>query len=353
MELIFYKNKPLVSILITIFNQKDFYERAINSVINQTYENIEIIIGDDASTDGFIFTIPTQGNHKNHIKYIKYDENVGRQENFRNLLFKEAKGDLATILNGDDFFTDDDYINKAVSIFLKYENVSLVFGKTGVYIEQIKKTYYDTSNDKLPQLLTGNNLLLKNHKGAIIPFVSTIFNRELAVILDFYRFPYLSEDWESFLRIIQGYNVGYVHTPAAVYGRHNQNVSKTSEIDVFIKSINYIDGPYQHALELGQIPEKEIRSWYKKMRFRYLLKCYLKTCLQSKERGLKFISLLESSYPELYHLLVSDIRFHILKIVINFPFLLILIFKYVLKQEGVIREFVEQKSVTVNSNKSA
>lgn len=353
MELIIYKTKPLVSILITLFNQKDFFTRALSSVINQSYENIEIIIGDDASTDGFIFEIPSQGLHKNCIKYIKYEKNSGRHQNFRNLLFNEANGDLVTILNADDFFTDDHYIENAVLLFTKHDNVSLVFGKTGVFLEGKSEIYYDKTINSLSNIVKGNDLLLFNTKGIVIPHVSSIYNKNLAVKLDFYRFPYLSQDWEGLLRIIQGYNVGIIKTPVAAYGRHHQNVSKTSIIDILIKSINYIDGPYKHALELGQIPEKEITSWYKKMRLRYLLKCYLKTCLQSKERGLKFISLLESSYPELYHLLVSDIRFHILKIVKNFPFLLILVFKYVLKQEGVIREFVEQKSVAVNSNKSA
>ena len=342
MELIFYKSKPLVSILITLFNQKNFYQRAIASVINQSYENIEIIIGDDASTDGFNFNTPDQGIHKNNIRYIRYNKNVGRHENFRNLLFKESKGDLATILNADDFFIGNDYIQKAVNIFLNNENVSMVFGHTGVFLEDKNEIYYDKTLSFLPKIMKGNDLLLMNTKGVVIPHVSSIYNRNLAIKLDFYRFPYLSQDWEGLLRIIQGYNVGYVHTPVALYGRHHQNVSKTSEIEILIKSINYIDGPYQHALELGQIPEKEIRSWYKKMRFRYLMKCYLKTSLRNQANKEKFISTLKKSYPELYQELTSDIRFQILKLVKKSPFILTFIFKYILKQEGLIREFLHQ-----------
>ena len=343
MELIIYKTKPLVSILITVFNQKDFFTRALSSVINQSYENIEIIIGDDASTDGFIFEIPSQGLHKNCIKYIKYEINSGRHQNFRNLLFNEANGDLVTILNADDFFTDDHYIENAVLLFTKHDNVSLVFGKTGVFLENKNEMYYDNAIDTLPEVIKGNDLLLMNPKGIVIPHVSSIYNKGLAIKLDFYRFPYMSQDWESLYRIIQGYNVGIINTPVAAYGRHSQNLSKTSDVEDMIKSVYYLDGPYHYALNLGEIPEKTIKNWYKKMRLRYLLKCYLKTSLQSKERGLKFITSLKSTYPELYQELTSDIRFQILKLAKNSHIILTFIFKYILKQEGVIREFLHQK----------
>ena len=44
-------NQPLVSIVIPVFNGEDFLEEAIQSAINQTYRNIEILVVNDGSTD--------------------------------------------------------------------------------------------------------------------------------------------------------------------------------------------------------------------------------------------------------------------------------------------------------------
>ena len=46
------KNNPLVSVLIATYNSVDFVEDTVRSIMNQTYTNIEIVIVDDASTDG-------------------------------------------------------------------------------------------------------------------------------------------------------------------------------------------------------------------------------------------------------------------------------------------------------------
>ena len=47
----------LVSILITNYNGEKFIDKSLESVVNQTYKNIEIIVGDDASTDGSVTLI--------------------------------------------------------------------------------------------------------------------------------------------------------------------------------------------------------------------------------------------------------------------------------------------------------
>jgi glycosyltransferase involved in cell wall biosynthesis len=57
-------NLPLISIITVVFNDKEFLEETINSVINQTYPNIEYIIIDGASTDGTLEILQRMANRK-------------------------------------------------------------------------------------------------------------------------------------------------------------------------------------------------------------------------------------------------------------------------------------------------
>lgn len=333
---------PLISVLITVYNQKKFIDRALTSVIDQTYDNVEIIIGDDASYDGYEYAVPN-GKHFKKVTYIKHLKNIGRVANYRRLLFKESKGDFATILNGDDFFLDNSYIEKAVKLIRSENDVALVFGQTAVYLENEKKYFQDKQVSNLPTIIDGNKLLFLQAKGYTIPHVTSIYNRRLAIELDFYRSKYMSQDWESLYRIIQGNKVGFISTPSAAYGRHHDNVSKSLDLDYVMKSTEYITNAYDLAVSLGQIDRKLLDSWKRKMLERYFAKIYLKIVLWDKSKSSDFFIHLSFLQPTLHHDWFWRFKLKVLDFLIRYPSLLIFIFKHVLKQEGVIRDFLQHK----------
>lgn len=333
---------PLISILITVYNQKNYIQRAIDSVINQTYDNVEIIIGDDASYDGYEFILP-KGKHAENLKYIKYPKNIGRVANYRRLLFDEANGDFATILNGDDFFLDNSYIENAVRLIRENNEVALVFGQTSVYLENDKKFFEDKKVSNLPKIVDGNRLLLLQADGYTIPHVSSIFNRKLASDLDFYRSQYMSQDWESLYRIIQGKKVGFISTTSAAYGRHHDNVSKSLDLDYVMKSTEYITNAYDLAIELNQIERRVLDAWKMKMLERYFAKIYLKIVLWDKSKRALFFTKLSALHPNLYKDSLWKMKLKVLDFAARYPSLLIFVFKHILKQEGVVRDFLQYK----------
>ena len=80
------KIKPLVTIGIPTYNRADSLSEAIHSAINQSYQNIEVIISDNASTDN-TKTICTQIESKdNRIKYVRQKKNIGSVNNFNAVL---------------------------------------------------------------------------------------------------------------------------------------------------------------------------------------------------------------------------------------------------------------------------
>lgn len=65
------KNKPLVSVLMPVYNCENYVEDALKSIINQSYKNIEIIVVDDGSTDNTNRILKKLANLDNRIKIIE------------------------------------------------------------------------------------------------------------------------------------------------------------------------------------------------------------------------------------------------------------------------------------------
>ncbi|WP_261928229.1 glycosyltransferase family 2 protein, partial [Vibrio aestuarianus] len=96
--------KPLVTIIIPTYNAANFIRESLLSIVNQTWENIEIIIGDNASTDDTESRIEDIIKEHKHIVYIKNKENVGYSKNCNDLM-KMSKGKYISIFHSDDIYS--------------------------------------------------------------------------------------------------------------------------------------------------------------------------------------------------------------------------------------------------------
>lgn len=97
----FQQNKPLVSILMTAFNREQYIAEAINSVLKSTYQNWELIILDDASTDKTVEIAKTFAFKDARIKPFVNPSNLGQFKN-RNKIVDYAKGKYLKYLDSDD-----------------------------------------------------------------------------------------------------------------------------------------------------------------------------------------------------------------------------------------------------------
>lgn len=99
-----YENKPLISIITVVFNGEKYLEETIQSVINQTYDNVEYIIIDGGSTDG---TIDIIKKYEDKISYWVSESDKGISDAF-NKGVKVAKGDYINFQgDGDGFYSPD------------------------------------------------------------------------------------------------------------------------------------------------------------------------------------------------------------------------------------------------------
>ena len=116
-------NKPLVSIITVVLNNKKFLEKSILSVLNQNYKNIELIIIDGGSTDG---TLDIVKKYKSKINFLISEKDNGLYDAM-NKGIKNSKGSIIGILNSDDIYYSN-AISTVVNYFINNKNIDFLFG---------------------------------------------------------------------------------------------------------------------------------------------------------------------------------------------------------------------------------
>lgn len=132
-----------VSIITVVYNNAQTIKDAIESVLSQTYKDIEYIIVDGASRDGTVEIIESYGDRIS--KFITESDN-GLYDAM-NKGIKLASGDIVGILNSDDFYIDEFVIEKVVKVFKEKKVDSLFADLVYVKPDNLEKTvrYYDSS----------------------------------------------------------------------------------------------------------------------------------------------------------------------------------------------------------------
>ena len=125
----------LVSIIIPTYNSSAYVVEALDSCLNQQYENLELVISDDKSTDNTVEII--QGwieTHKSSFVRVDFtiqEKNLGVRDN-TNFLIKRAKGDYVRLLEGDDVLVEAS-IRKQVAFIKDNPEIKFTFSPILVF----------------------------------------------------------------------------------------------------------------------------------------------------------------------------------------------------------------------------
>ena len=138
------QNEPLVSVVIPTYNRSRTISASVNSVLNQTYKNIELIVVDDCSTDDTIGILEKINDKR--LKFIRHPKNKG-QNAARNTGIKASIGEYIAHHDSDDIW----HLNKLeVQIKkLKDVNTDVLCCQTAVNDEDTHKYLYNHPNDEL------------------------------------------------------------------------------------------------------------------------------------------------------------------------------------------------------------
>ena len=122
------KNLPLISIITVVLNNKKFLQQSINSVLNQSYKNYELIIIDGKSTDGTV-EILKKNNSKIDFWISEKDKGI---YDAMNKGIKLSRGSIISILNSDDIFYKHT-LKIVTNYFTRYQYIDFLFGSVIKY----------------------------------------------------------------------------------------------------------------------------------------------------------------------------------------------------------------------------
>ena len=118
--------EPLVSIIVGEYNSALFIEKNVEYLLKQTYQNIEILLYDDASTDGTRQIMKKLENqYPNKIRCFYSDENGGVGTG-RNYCLRQAEGQYILFMDHDDYIAED-YVEKVVDHAMLHEDTDIIY----------------------------------------------------------------------------------------------------------------------------------------------------------------------------------------------------------------------------------
>ncbi|MCX5774590.1 MAG: glycosyltransferase family 2 protein [Fusobacteria bacterium] len=154
------KQNSLVSVIMAAYNAEVHVESAIRSVLNQTYNNFELIVVDDASSDSTLKKIEKLSKFDSRIKVYTNIANRG-VVNSRNFATKKAQGKYIAFLDSDDLWLPEK-LNKQIGCAQR-ENIPLLF--SGYY--KITPNEVMRGEVKVPKSVDYQKLLKSNYMGCL------------------------------------------------------------------------------------------------------------------------------------------------------------------------------------------
>ena len=264
-------HEPLVSIIINCFNGEKYLSQAVESVLEQTYKNWEIILWDNRSTDK---SSEIYKNYKDkRLKYFYADKHTSLYE-ARNLAIEKSSGDFISFLD-----TDDLWDKQKLELQMHYfnnPNVGVVFSNLWV-IKKNKDRRKIYTKKKLPSGKIFHQLIKNYNVGIVTTVIRKKYFLELENKFDV-RFSIIG-DFDLILRLSKLCHFESIQMPLAFYRLHGKNLStirkekeieeyeiwlkenkcnlNSSDLNIIQRYVNYrkfvnfkIDGNYKKCLNM-------------------------------------------------------------------------------------------------------
>ena len=216
---------PLVSVSLITYNQENFIAESIQSILDQDYPNLEIVIGDDCSQDATWEIISSfQTSHPTKIKAFRNPENLGITGNANEIL-KRCTGQFVAFTAGDDLFLPGK-IRAQVEWFAEDERRVMCGHQVQVFYDGRSQSHQLT-----PVLTEGEGVRKIIEEGCPYGAVSVMVRRNRIPVSGFDDRSYYCAEYRLWIECIGEDGIyGYVPGIYAKYRRHGNNITSQSEL---------------------------------------------------------------------------------------------------------------------------
>ncbi|SDA42368.1 glycosyltransferase [Methanobrevibacter millerae] len=258
------KNKDInenqkISIIIPTHNRFEQLTQLINSIFNQTYQNFEIILIDDISSDK---TNEIYSNYPDkRLKYFLNYENLGMGLN-RQKGYNLSTGDYVIFCDDDCYFIDEDYFFDLINIF-KDENINIICSESYTHYEKENKYVYSSVNfndGQIDSIEYLKNFMIKYRKPTSL--FPAVFRRKTLIESQFKEMTMMN-DTSVYLRALMMGGKTFINKKIiGIYRVHGENDTFNHESDFIIKNLEEKKKIYYYLKENHTIPNVE--DWYAK-----------------------------------------------------------------------------------------
>ena len=225
-----------ISVIIPTYNSEKFIERAVESVLNQTFQDFEIIIVDDFSKDNTVKIIQELQKKDSRIKLLVLEKNSGGPALPKNKGFEISKGEFIAYLDDDDKWIDKDKLKRQVEFLDKNPEYALV-GTGGIIVEEDSNKIMDYLVPETDDLIR-KSILLKN------PFIqsSVVVRKDILNKAGLYLVKeYINaEDYDLWLRVGLLGKLFNLIEPMTMYMVREGNTSSNSKKYILKNNIHLI-----------------------------------------------------------------------------------------------------------------
>jgi len=227
--------QPLVSIVTPSFNQADFIEETLCSVLEQDYPRIEYIVIDGGSTDGSVEIIRK---YADRLAYWVSERDAGQSDAINKGL-RRATGDIVAWLNSDDYYVPH-ALTAAVQCLVAHPEAGMVYGNVDVVDAhgQVLKRGVGSDYDLARQLL----------QEIIVPQPAAFWWRRVTEDVGYLRTDlHYAMDWDLWLRIGRRYSIHHLRRSLAVFRRSGVNKTAAHPDRIAGEVTSILDDLYRDA----------------------------------------------------------------------------------------------------------
>ncbi|MCR5769647.1 MAG: glycosyltransferase [Butyrivibrio sp.] len=275
--------EPLITVIVPIYHVEKYLHRCIDSIIDQTYRNLEIILVDDGSDDGCPEICDEYAGKDNRIVVI-HKENGGLSD-ARNKGIEIAKGEYLAFVDSDDYIHKDMYQIMMDSLFSSESDICMCSYKY-VYDGKAKEKDNTYGSDYKTEIIDGksaqNNYYMGDKKLELTVAWNKLYKRELFRELRYPKGKIFEDEYTTYKALYKSNKICIVDLPLYYYLQRNDSIigemngqRDSKVVEAYLQRIDFYKS------------NKEESLWQKSVMHCLHMICYFKSMISNADSSCK------------------------------------------------------------------